>query len=427
MHRLVVMRTGDEDFYRAVDLTIRLLRDRARGAVREEDCRLTYKELSGLLLEAGLDVPYHSDLMSHLLAEASLQEERRGRGMISAIVVSLNFGQPTIPGAGFFQLARRPPFSRTGESTEIWMNELRRVHAENRPNTSTDSGARAVTRENLGAWLLKCNPRVWDFESFRGSGEPLDSWSVQPSYRTDMIEAGQRVLLWVTGSDGARTEPGLWGIGFTTGRVYAASRDGGDPLWIDEAQRDRATLFVPVSMEILPAPIPRVVLQADPALAGMEIFRQPQMSNPMCITSAELDALQAHLRLPALTVTVAEHGAGFGDPESRRAVELAAVDAVIAHYRGWQVTDVSNRNLGWDLTIVSVSGEEHHVEVKGVGGSAPSILLTHNEARAAREDAAWRLAVVTRALADPRVHVVDGPTAMQASEPFAYSIDLARR
>jgi len=421
------MRVGDADFQRAVELTIHELRGRARSAAQLEDCRITYKELSGFLAAEGLTIPFHGDLMSQLLAVATRQEDAEGRGMISALVVATNFGKPTLPGAGFYSLARKPPFSRVGDSTEIWMNELRRVHAENSESTDPAPAARTVTRENLGAWLLKCNPRTWDFEAFRQTGQLLDNWSVQPTYRTELIEAGQRVLLWVTGSDGATPQPGLWGTGFVTDHVYPGSPETGDPLWLDEEKRDLSTLFVPFTMQIWDEPIARPALQADPQLAGMEIFRQPQMSNPVWVSTTELEALQAHVSLPALTMSVTEHGAGFGDALTRRAVELAAVDAVIRHYNGWHVADVSRNNCGWDLTCTSTHGEEHHVEVKGVSGTAPSILLTRNEARAARDDATWRLVVVTQALTDPQLHIVDGPTAVEASEPFVYTVNLTHR
>jgi hypothetical protein len=64
------------------------------------------------------------------------------------------------------------------------------------------------------------------------------------------------------------------------------------------------------------------------------------------------------------------------------------------------------------------------VEVKGVSGATPAILLTRNEARAAREEPGWRLAVVTRALTTPEVRIVAGPEAMVASAPFMYEVTL---
>ncbi len=43
------------------------------------------------------------------------------------------------------------------------------------------------------------------------------------------------------------------------------------------------------------------------------------------------------------------------------------------------------------------------VEVKGVSGRRPTVLLTANEIRAAAEDSGWKAAVVTRALTAPSV------------------------
>jgi len=52
------------------------------------------------------------------------------------------------------------------------------------------------------------------------------------------------------------------------------------------------------------------------------------------------------------------------------------------------------------------------------------ILLTRNERRAAVEDPAWRLAVVTQALTDPQLRIVEGPEALGRSTPFIYQVDL---
>jgi Domain of unknown function (DUF3883) len=131
-------------------------------------------------------------------------------------------------------------------------------------------------------------------------------------------------------------------------------------------------------------------------------------------------------QLPPVQITLDTTGAGFGDPTSRAAVEQAAIAAVTRHYRRrrWQVTDVSRDNLGWDLACTSPAGDLDRVEVKGVSGPAPAVLLTRNEARAARHQDRWLLAIVTNALHEPRLHLVDGPTALQASEPFLYRVDL---
>ena len=81
--------------------------------------------------------------------------------------------------------------------------------------------------------------------------------------------------------------------------------------------------------------------------------------------------------LPATElITVTATGAGYGDSLTNAKVERAAMDLVAETYRerGWVVEDVSKRNVGWDLTAWK-AGSEIHLEVKGVSGTKPSILL----------------------------------------------------
>jgi hypothetical protein len=73
--------------------------------------------------------------------------------------------------------------------------------------------------------------------------------------------------------------------------------------------------------------------------------------------------------------------------------------AVIDYERtqGRQVYDVSEKNLGYDVTSLDpASGELRLIEVKGLGAASGSILLTPNERRVAedRRDCYW-LYVVT--------------------------------
>ena len=72
---------------------------------------------------------------------------------------------------------------------------------------------------------------------------------------------------------------------------------------------------------------------------------------------------------------------------------------VMEHERsqGRQVYDVHDKNLGYDITSLDLnSGELRLIEVKGIGGSTGTVLLTPNERRVAedRRDCYW-LYVVT--------------------------------
>jgi len=91
-------------------------------------------------------------------------------------------------------------------------------------------------------------------------------------------------------------------------------------------------------------------------------------------------------------------------PEVRRLrpnfeTEAAAMLVVMEHERakGRQVFDVSEKNLGYDVTSLDLaSGELRLIEVKGLGAPTGTILLTPNERRVAedRRDCYW-LYVVT--------------------------------
>jgi hypothetical protein len=73
--------------------------------------------------------------------------------------------------------------------------------------------------------------------------------------------------------------------------------------------------------------------------------------------------------------------------------------------QGRQVYDVHEKNLGYDVTSLDLSsGELRLIEIKGLGASTGTILLTPNERRVAedRRDCYW-LYVVTDCDATPRL------------------------
>ncbi len=85
--------------------------------------------------------------------------------------------------------------------------------------------------------------------------------------------------------------------------------------------------------------------------------------------------------------------------------EAIAMQVVIAHEQAQdrQVFDVHEKNLGYDVTSLDLtSGELRLIEIKGIGESTGTILLTPNERRVAedRRDCYW-LYVVTNCNATP--------------------------
>jgi len=99
-------------------------------------------------------------------------------------------------------------------------------------------------------------------------------------------------------------------------------------------------------------------------------------------------------------------------PEVRRLkpnfeTEAVAMRVVMEHEQrlGRQVFDVSEKNLGYDVTSLDVaSGELRLIEVKGLGASTGTVLLTPNERRVAedRRDCFW-LYVVTNCSSNPEL------------------------
>jgi len=128
---------------------------------------------------------------------------------------------------------------------------------------------------------------------------------------------------------------------------------------------------------------------------------------------------------PGEIVTITPRGAGYGDPASNAQVELAAMTLIEREYRrdGWSVHDVSSQNLGWDLTATRARTVQH-LEVKGVSGVRPTILLTRNERDTAANDPSWLLVVVTQALTAPAVSRFDAAEVLGCCSPQLYRVAL---
>ena len=161
----------------------------------------------------------------------------------------------------------------------------------------------AVDRAELGAWLLKANPAVWDLRGFLDAGERrLTSWAVRPGYRSALMRPGDRVLFWVSGDGRSGFPRGVWGLG----AVLAPAEPWHDAergFWTDEGSRQGVRARVEVDIRLLDEPVTAVELRAA-GVDDLEVQRQPFAANPSWVSTAQLARL-ADL-LPGWPVPVGE-------------------------------------------------------------------------------------------------------------------------
>lgn len=103
--------------------------------------------------------------------------------------------------------------------------------------------------------------------------------------------------------------------------------------------------------------------------------------------------------------------AGFGTPEHRKKVEIAAEEFATKELQrmGYEVRNRSHeRGIGFDLHAISTDCDgDIFVEVKGTSGFDRRFYLTPNELMASHIEH-WRLAIVTNALCKPEILFLTG-------------------
>ena len=150
--------------------------------------------------------------------------------------------------------------------------------------------AQAVSRETLGAWLLKANPAVWDVRRFRSDGHTrLTSWSVQRGYRAGLMRPGDRVVFWLSGPGKGDLVRGVWGLGHVVSEPEEW-QDAERGWWLDDAARQALRARVEVDVPLLEHPLPAGELRAA-GITDLEVQRVPQMSNPSWVSRDQLERL----------------------------------------------------------------------------------------------------------------------------------------
>lgn len=186
--------------------------------------------------------------------------------------------------------------------------------------------------------------------------------------------------------------------------------------WMDEDGTEQREMVLGLVGEPFSPPVKLLELRKrNAALAAVRAFQQG-FAGTLYETSA--DEAMVLLRACGLTppdvcrlrataaspVSLGSEGAGFGDAEHNRKVEKAAVRAFTKHYAAWTIESVEAEKCGYDF-VCTKGRQRRHVELKGVSGPHPTVILTRNETHTATHDELWRLVVVTDATTkSPTIH-----------------------
>lgn len=129
-----------------------------------------------------------------------------------------------------------------------------------------------LAADDIACWVFKSAvPAAQLGPDWRpGAGRSMTR-CVRPSYRLDLMAPGQPCLLWVSGS----VDPGVHALGSLTA-VPVEGDDG--PV-------------VPVEFTLLPVPLPRAVVLADPVTREAEVLRMPAGSNPSWLSGEQYAAV----------------------------------------------------------------------------------------------------------------------------------------
>ena len=137
---------------------------------------------------------------------------------------------------------------------------------------SPPTGRGRLTAADVACWVFKSAVAP---EGLAAGWQPGASQSlprcVRPSYRLDLMAADQPCLLWLSG----RVDPGVHALGTLTAGPH--DTDGGP--------------VVPVTLELLPTPLPRAALLAHPVARDAEVLRMPAGSNPSWLSAEQFAAV----------------------------------------------------------------------------------------------------------------------------------------
>jgi hypothetical protein len=131
---------------------------------------------------------------------------------------------------------------------------------------------RRLAPGDVACWVLKTSRAPAEIvPGWRpGTGQQLTR-CLRPSYRLELMAAGQPCLLWLSGRD----RPGVHALGTLTG----------------PPGRDDSGTVVGVRLTLLADLVDRAELLADPVARNAEVLRMPAGSNPSWLSRPQFDAV----------------------------------------------------------------------------------------------------------------------------------------
>ena len=146
--------------------------------------------------------------------------------------------------------------------------------------------------------------------------------------------------------------------------------------------------------------IDELILKKQSRLAGLEAMMQ---LNPI-----EPEVLGCAYVVPLTQVEYKGHYGMSRDDEAEAIAMQAAMDYEISV--GWQPTDVSANNEGYDIRSISTEALKRYIEVKGRSGADGSVMVSENEMNRLAQlgDAAW-LYIVVNCKTTPSLYRIQNP------------------
>ena len=141
-----------------------------------------------------------------------------------------------------------------------------------------------LQRSDIGAWVLKASPTVWDVNSMLDDKQsPPENFRLHETYRVQLIEPGDPIWLWATASRTAPRRPARF---VARGEVVGADAQGrgGGPYWVDDDEAKKLRPYLPVKLVWLPVEISADELRQSSIFATFELLRATSMSNPSYLT-----------------------------------------------------------------------------------------------------------------------------------------------